>query len=46
VLPVPATGIGDWEHWPWALAKYFPSANRAAGDCPSLIIWHFQSPAA
>jgi len=45
-LPEPATGIGDWQHWPWSLMDYLPSAARAAGSCPSLVIWHFQLPAA
>jgi SAM-dependent methyltransferase len=45
-LPVPADEIGDWQYWPWSLMSYLPSANRAAGLCPSLVIWHFQSPAA
>ncbi|MBO0804222.1 MAG: class I SAM-dependent methyltransferase [Nocardiopsaceae bacterium] len=43
-LPVPATEIGDWRYWPWSLMSYLPSADRAAGGCPSLVIWHFQSP--
>jgi SAM-dependent methyltransferase len=45
-LPVPATEIGDWIYWPWSLMDYFPSAARAAGRRPSLVIWHFQLPAA
>ena len=45
-LPEPATGIGDWRDWPWSLMDYLPSAARAAGGCPSLVIWHFQLPAA
>jgi len=45
-LPVPATEIGDWQYWPWSLTGYLPSAGRAAGGCPSLVIWHFQLPAA
>ncbi len=45
-LPEPATGIGDWQDWPWSLMDYLPSAARAAGACPSLVIWHFQLPAA
>jgi SAM-dependent methyltransferase len=44
-LPEPATEIGDWRDWPWSLMDYLPSAARAAGGCPSLIIWHFQQPA-
>jgi SAM-dependent methyltransferase len=43
--PGPATGIGDWQEWPWSLMDYLPSAARAAGGRPSLIIWHFQLPA-
>lgn len=45
-LPEPATGIGDWQDWPWTLMEYLPSAVRAAGNCPSLVIWHFQQPGA
>jgi SAM-dependent methyltransferase len=45
-LPVPATEIGDWRYWPWSLMNYLPSAARAAGGCPSLVIWHFQLPVA
>ncbi len=45
-LPVPATEIGDWRYWPWSLMGYLPSAMHAAGDCRSLVIWHFQLPAA
>jgi ubiquinone/menaquinone biosynthesis C-methylase UbiE len=45
-LPAPATEIGDWRYWPWSLMGYLPSAARAAGGCPSLVIWHFQLPAA
>jgi SAM-dependent methyltransferase len=44
--PEPATGIGDWPDWPWSLMDYLPSALRAAGGRPSLVIWHFQLPAA
>lgn len=44
-LPEPATGIGDWQDWPWSLLDYLPSAARAAGGRPSLVIWHFQLPA-
>jgi ubiquinone/menaquinone biosynthesis C-methylase UbiE len=43
--PEPATGIGDWPDWPWSLMDYLPSAARAAGGRPSLVIWHFQLPA-
>jgi SAM-dependent methyltransferase len=42
--PEPAADIGDWQDWPWSLMDYFPSAPRAAGRCPSLVIWHFQQP--
>jgi ubiquinone/menaquinone biosynthesis C-methylase UbiE len=45
-LPKPATEIGDWQDWPWSLMEYLPSVARAAGGCPSLVIWHFQLPAA
>jgi SAM-dependent methyltransferase len=45
-LPVPAAEIGDWEYWPWSLMDYLPSATRAADGHPSLVIWHFQLPAA
>jgi len=41
----PATDIGDWQDWPWSLTDYLPSAGRAVGGCPSLVIWHFQQPA-
>jgi SAM-dependent methyltransferase len=44
-LPVPAGEIGGWEHWPWSLQEYLPTAVRAAGRHPSLVIWHFQRPA-
>jgi SAM-dependent methyltransferase len=44
-LPEPASGIGDWQDWPWSLMAYLPSAARAAGRKPSLVIWHFQLPA-
>jgi SAM-dependent methyltransferase len=43
--PEPATGIGDWQDWPWSLMDYLPSAARAADGRPSLVIWHFQLPA-
>jgi SAM-dependent methyltransferase len=43
-LPVPATEIGDWRYWPWSLMGYLPTATRAAGPCPSLVIWHFHRP--
>jgi len=43
--PEPATDIGDWQDWPWSLMNYLPSAARAAGGRPSLVIWHFQLPA-
>jgi hypothetical protein len=42
----PAAGIGEWRDWPWSLMDYLPSAARAAGPCPSLVIWHFRLPAA
>ncbi len=42
--PEPATGIGDWQDWPWSLMDYLPSAARAADGRPSLVIWHFQLP--
>jgi SAM-dependent methyltransferase len=42
--PEPATGIGDWPDWPWSLMGYLPTATRAAGRCPSLVIWHFHRP--
>ncbi len=45
-LPEPATEIGDWQEWPWSLMDYLPSAARASGGCPSLVIWHFHLPAA
>ena len=44
-LPVPPAEIGDWQYWPWSLMDYLPSVARAAGS-PSLVIWHFQLPAA
>jgi hypothetical protein len=44
-LPEPAAEIGSWPDWPWSLMGYLPSAKRAAGPCPSLVIWHFQQPA-
>jgi SAM-dependent methyltransferase len=44
-LPEPATEIGDWQDWPWSLMDYLPSAARAAGGRPWLVIWHFQRPA-
>jgi ubiquinone/menaquinone biosynthesis C-methylase UbiE len=45
-LPVPAGEIGDWRYWPWSLIGYLPLAAQAVGRCPSLVIWHFQLPAA
>jgi ubiquinone/menaquinone biosynthesis C-methylase UbiE len=42
----PAAEIGDWQDWPFSLMDYLPSATRAAGGRPHLIIWHFQLPAA
>jgi SAM-dependent methyltransferase len=41
----PATEIGDWQDWPFSLMDYLPSAGRAAGGRPDLVIWHFQLPA-
>jgi ubiquinone/menaquinone biosynthesis C-methylase UbiE len=41
----PATEIGDWQDWPFSLMDYLPSAERAAGGRPHLVIWHFQRPA-
>ena len=41
----PATEIGDWQDWPFSLMDYLPSATRAAGGRPHLVIWHFQLPA-
>jgi SAM-dependent methyltransferase len=41
----PAAEIGDWWAWPWSLMDYLPSATRASGGRPSLVIWHFQLPA-
>jgi len=43
-LPKPAAGIGDWRGWPWSLMDCLPSAARAAGGRPSLVIWHFRLP--
>jgi SAM-dependent methyltransferase len=40
----PATQIGEWRDWPWSLMDYLPSAARAAGGRPSLVIWHFRLP--
>jgi SAM-dependent methyltransferase len=44
-LPAPAAEAGEWQDWPWSLMSYLPSAIRAAGDRPSLVVWHFQAPA-
>jgi ubiquinone/menaquinone biosynthesis C-methylase UbiE len=44
-LAEPATEIGDWQDWPFSLMDYLPSATRAAGGRPHLVIWHFQLPA-
>jgi ubiquinone/menaquinone biosynthesis C-methylase UbiE len=44
--PEPATEIGGWRDWPWSLMGYLPTAARAAGGRPSLVIWHFRQPAA
>jgi SAM-dependent methyltransferase len=43
-LPEPATQIGEWQDWPWSLMDYVPSAARASGGRPHLVIWHFQRP--
>ena len=43
--PEPATEIGDWQDWPFSLMDYLPTAERAAGGRPHLVIWHFQLPA-
>jgi hypothetical protein len=45
-MPKPATQIGGWPDWPWSLMDYMPSAVRAPGRIPSLVIWHLQLPAA
>src|SRR5579859_6666182 len=45
-LPGDAEQIGEWRDWPWSLMDYLPSAARAAGGRPSLVIWHFRRPAA
>jgi hypothetical protein len=42
----PTTEIGDWKDWPFSLMNYLPSAARASGGRPHLVIWHFQLPAA
>jgi hypothetical protein len=44
--PEPATEIGDWQDWPFSLMDYLPSAERAAGGRPHLVIWHFRLPGA
>ncbi len=44
-LPEPATEIGDWQDWPFSLTDYLPSAGRASGGRPHVVIWHFQLPA-
>jgi ubiquinone/menaquinone biosynthesis C-methylase UbiE len=41
----PAAEIGDWQDWLFSLMGYLPSAERAAGGRPHLVIWHFQLPA-
>jgi ubiquinone/menaquinone biosynthesis C-methylase UbiE len=43
-LPEPATETGEWPDWPWSLMAYLPTAVRAAGGRPHLVIWHFQLP--
>jgi len=45
-LPEPATEIGDWRDWPWSLMGYLPLAARVANRCRTLVVWHFQLPAA
>jgi hypothetical protein len=45
-LAVPAAEVGDWRYWPRSLMNYLPSAARAAGGSPSLVIGHFQLPVA
>jgi ubiquinone/menaquinone biosynthesis C-methylase UbiE len=40
----PAAEIGDWQDWPFSLMDYLPSAVRASGGRPHLVIWHFQLP--
>lgn len=46
-LPEPATGIGDWQDWPWSLMDYLPTVARASrGRRPALVIWHFRLPGA
>jgi len=42
----PATEIGGWPDWPWALMDYLPSVTQATNGYPALVIWHFQLPAA
>jgi len=44
-LPEPATEIGDWQDSPFSLTHYLPSAGRASGGHPHLVIWHFHLPA-
>ena len=44
-LAEPAAEIGDWQDWPWSLMSYLPTAIRAVGRRPSLVLWHFQLPA-
>ena len=43
--PEPATETGELRDWPFSLMDYLPSATRAAGGRPHLVIWHFQLPA-
>jgi SAM-dependent methyltransferase len=45
-LPEPTTEIGPWPSWPWSLMGYLPLAGRVANGYPTLLIWHFQQPAA
>jgi hypothetical protein len=37
-----ARGCGGGGEWAWWLLDHLPGAARAAGACPSLVIWHFQ----
>jgi ubiquinone/menaquinone biosynthesis C-methylase UbiE len=37
--------LGDYLRAAWSLMNYLPSATRAAGGRPWLVIWHFQLPA-
>jgi ubiquinone/menaquinone biosynthesis C-methylase UbiE len=44
LLTEPTTEIGDWKDWPFSLMNYLPTAARASGGRPHLVIWHFQLP--